>query len=173
MYGLTFFFANYDPNSTSFIVPAEIFPARLRSTCLGIFAASSNLGQLLVLLVSLSCPESRPDKNQTWIPLGLGVRNSLFVLAGCNLLGLVMSPSIPEPKGISLGVKVYNTEYDYITEKIKKEIIRLYLSSVLHSVLYMVAIYNGNKQLFYPNGTVTVLLYYWAYNIIAKYFETQ
>jgi PHS family inorganic phosphate transporter-like MFS transporter len=32
MYGFTFFFANFGPNATTFIVPAEIFPARLRST---------------------------------------------------------------------------------------------------------------------------------------------
>ncbi|KAH9301631.1 hypothetical protein KI387_013214, partial [Taxus chinensis] len=35
MYSLTFFFANFGPNITTFIVPAEIFPARLRSTCHG------------------------------------------------------------------------------------------------------------------------------------------
>ncbi|XWS15108.1 hypothetical protein CRYUN_Cryun35bG0065800 [Craigia yunnanensis] len=32
-YGLAFFFANFGPNSTTFVVPAEIFPARFRSTC--------------------------------------------------------------------------------------------------------------------------------------------
>ncbi|KAF3639669.1 putative inorganic phosphate transporter 1-4 [Capsicum annuum] len=32
LYSLTFFFANFGPNATTFIVPAEIFPARLRST---------------------------------------------------------------------------------------------------------------------------------------------
>uniref|UniRef100_J3MVE0 H(+)/Pi cotransporter n=1 Tax=Oryza brachyantha TaxID=4533 RepID=J3MVE0_ORYBR len=32
LYALTFFFANFGPNSTTFIVPAEIFPARLRAT---------------------------------------------------------------------------------------------------------------------------------------------
>ncbi|KAJ4847965.1 hypothetical protein Tsubulata_041209 [Turnera subulata] len=32
MYSLTFFFANFGPNATTFVVPAEIFPARLRST---------------------------------------------------------------------------------------------------------------------------------------------
>ncbi|CAI0628723.1 unnamed protein product [Linum tenue] len=35
MYSLTFFFANFGPNATTFVVPAEIFPARLRSTCHG------------------------------------------------------------------------------------------------------------------------------------------
>ncbi|KAL5851377.1 hypothetical protein ACOSQ3_006495 [Xanthoceras sorbifolium] len=30
MYSLTFFFANFGPNATTFVVSAEIFPARLR-----------------------------------------------------------------------------------------------------------------------------------------------
>jgi PHS family inorganic phosphate transporter-like MFS transporter len=47
LYGLTFFFANFGPNSTTFIVPAEIFPARLRSTCHGISAASGKLGAIV------------------------------------------------------------------------------------------------------------------------------
>jgi len=44
MYGFTFFFANFGPNATTFVVPAEIFPARLRSTCHGISAAPARPG---------------------------------------------------------------------------------------------------------------------------------
>ena len=47
MYSLTFFFANFGPNATTFVVPAEIFPARLRSTCHGISAASGKLGAIV------------------------------------------------------------------------------------------------------------------------------
>ncbi|KAH1096403.1 hypothetical protein J1N35_013324 [Gossypium stocksii] len=47
MYSLTFFFANFGPNATTFVVPAEIFPARLRSTCHGISAASGKAGALV------------------------------------------------------------------------------------------------------------------------------
>ncbi|KAG5587547.1 hypothetical protein H5410_047981 [Solanum commersonii] len=43
LYSLTFFFANFGPNATTFVVPAEIFPARLRSTCHGIPAACGKL----------------------------------------------------------------------------------------------------------------------------------
>lgn len=35
-------------------------------------------------------------------PTGIGVRNSLFVLAGCNLLGLLFTFLVPESKGKSL-----------------------------------------------------------------------
>lgn len=31
LYGLTFFFANFGPNSTTFVLPAELFPTRVRS----------------------------------------------------------------------------------------------------------------------------------------------
>ncbi|GJY99585.1 inorganic phosphate transporter 1-4 [Tanacetum coccineum] len=47
MYSLTFFFANFGPNTTTFVVPAEIFPARVRSTCHGISAASGKLGAIV------------------------------------------------------------------------------------------------------------------------------
>ncbi|KAI3741940.1 hypothetical protein L1987_59619 [Smallanthus sonchifolius] len=47
MYSLTFFFANFGPNTTTFVVPAEIFPARVRSTCHGISAASGKLGAMV------------------------------------------------------------------------------------------------------------------------------
>nr|GEW18547.1 putative ribonuclease H-like domain-containing protein [Tanacetum cinerariifolium] len=40
MYALTFFFANFSPNAMTFVVPDEIFLARLRFTCHGIFAAA-------------------------------------------------------------------------------------------------------------------------------------
>uniref|UniRef100_A0A251S5E7 Putative major facilitator, sugar transporter-like, Major facilitator superfamily domain protein n=1 Tax=Helianthus annuus TaxID=4232 RepID=A0A251S5E7_HELAN len=47
IYSLTFFFANFGPNATTFVVPAEIFPARFRSTCHGISAASGKLGAII------------------------------------------------------------------------------------------------------------------------------
>ncbi|CAL0299680.1 unnamed protein product [Lupinus luteus] len=47
MYSLTFFFANFGPNATTFVVPAEIFPARFRSTCHGISSASGKLGAMV------------------------------------------------------------------------------------------------------------------------------
>jgi PHS family inorganic phosphate transporter-like MFS transporter len=103
LYGLTFFFANFGPNSTTFIVPAEIFPARLRSTCHGISAASGKLGAIAGGFGFLYLAQS-PDPSKTdhgYAP-GIGVRNSLFILAGCNLLGLLFTFLVPESKGKSL-----------------------------------------------------------------------
>ncbi|XP_061375519.1 inorganic phosphate transporter 1-4 isoform X2 [Gastrolobium bilobum] len=47
LYSLTFFFANFGPNATTFVVPAEIFPARFRSTCHGISSATGKLGAMV------------------------------------------------------------------------------------------------------------------------------
>ncbi|OEL19284.1 Inorganic phosphate transporter 1-6 [Dichanthelium oligosanthes] len=103
MYGLTFFFANFGPNATTFIVPAEIFPARLRSTCHGISAASGKLGAIVGSFGFLYLAQSRdPGKTDHGYPAGIGVRDSLFLLAGCNLLGLLFTFLVPESKGKSL-----------------------------------------------------------------------
>ncbi|KAJ4778687.1 phosphate transporter 1 [Rhynchospora pubera] len=103
MYGFTFFFANFGPNSTTFIVPAEIFPARLRSTCHGISAAAGKAGAIVGSFGFLYAAQNQ-DKAKTdhGYPPGIGVRNSLFVLAACNLLGVVFTFFVPESKGKSL-----------------------------------------------------------------------
>ncbi|CAL9235307.1 unnamed protein product, partial [Arabidopsis halleri] len=67
MYSLTMFFANFGPNATTFVVLAEIFPARLRSTCHGISAAAGKANSLLMLggvnflgiVFTLLVPESK------------------------------------------------------------------------------------------------------------------
>lgn len=103
LYAFTFFFANFGPNSTTFIVPAEIFPARLRSTCHGISAAAGKAGAIIGSFGFLYAAQNQ-DKTKTdhGYPAGIGVRNSLFVLAACNLLGLMFTFLVPESKGKSL-----------------------------------------------------------------------
>ncbi|KAF8049854.1 hypothetical protein N665_2109s0004 [Sinapis alba] len=103
MYSLTFFFANFGPNATTFIVPAEIFPARFRSTCHGISAASGKVGAIVGAFGFLYLSQS-PDKDKTdaGYPPGIGVRNSLIVLGVVNLLGLLFTFLVPESKGKSL-----------------------------------------------------------------------
>uniref|UniRef100_A0A0E0K8V3 H(+)/Pi cotransporter n=1 Tax=Oryza punctata TaxID=4537 RepID=A0A0E0K8V3_ORYPU len=101
LYALTFFFANFGPNSTTFIVPAEIFPARLRSTCHGISAAAGKAGAIIGAFGFLyaSQDQHKPDAGYS---RGIGIRNALFVLAGTNFLGMLMTLLVPESKGMSL-----------------------------------------------------------------------
>ncbi|KAI9116799.1 hypothetical protein K1719_012165 [Acacia pycnantha] len=87
MYSLTFFFANFGPNSTTFIFPAEIFPARLRSTCHGISAAAGKAGATIGVLGFLFVAQSK---------------KALLILGGINLVGVLYTFLLPEPKGKSL-----------------------------------------------------------------------
>jgi MFS transporter, PHS family, inorganic phosphate transporter len=42
-----FFLANWGPNTTTFVVPAEAFPTRAKATCHGLSAASGKIGAAL------------------------------------------------------------------------------------------------------------------------------
>ncbi|XP_047044271.1 putative inorganic phosphate transporter 1-13 [Lolium rigidum] len=88
MYAFTLFFANFGPNSTTFILPTEIFPTRLRSTCNGISAAGGKCGAIIGVL---------------WFQYSqTSIRSSLLLLAGCNLVGIMFTLALPETKGMSL-----------------------------------------------------------------------
>ncbi|KAJ0956903.1 putative major facilitator, sugar transporter, major facilitator superfamily [Helianthus annuus] len=103
IYSLTFFFANFGPNATTFVVPAEIFPARLRSTCHGISAASGKLGAIVGAFGFLYLAQSKdPAKADAGYPAGIGVKNSLIVLGVINLLGTICTFLVPESNGKSL-----------------------------------------------------------------------
>ncbi|KAJ1376030.1 Phosphate permease [Sesbania bispinosa] len=90
MYSFTFFFANFGPNATTFVVPAEIFPARLRSTCHGISAAAGKAGAMVGAFGFLYAQN------------GIGVRNTLIILGVINFLGMMFTFLVPESKGKSL-----------------------------------------------------------------------
>ncbi|KAI5649552.1 hypothetical protein M9H77_35557 [Catharanthus roseus] len=103
MYSLTFFFANFGPNATTFVVPAEIFPARLRSTCHGISAAAGKAGAIIGAFGFLYAAQpSDPSKTDKGYPPGIGVKNALIVLGCVNFLGMVFTFLVPEAKGKSL-----------------------------------------------------------------------
>ncbi|XP_019456815.1 PREDICTED: inorganic phosphate transporter 1-4-like isoform X2 [Lupinus angustifolius] len=103
IYSLTFFFANFGPNATTFVVPAEIFPARFRSTCHGISSASGKLGAIVGAFGFLYLAQNK-DKSKTdaGYPAGIGVKNSLIVLGVVNILGFFFTFLVPEPNGKSL-----------------------------------------------------------------------
>ncbi|KAK7355922.1 hypothetical protein VNO80_15186 [Phaseolus coccineus] len=103
IYSLTFFFANFGPNATTFVVPAEIFPARFRSTCHGISSASGKLGAIVGSFGFLYLAQNQdPRKTDAGYPAGIGVRNSLLVLGVVNILGFICTFMVPEAKGRSL-----------------------------------------------------------------------
>lgn len=103
LYALTFFFANFGPNVTTFIVPAELFPARLRSTCHGISAAAGKAGAILgafgFLYAAQGQHEGEPEPGYSQ---GIGLKNTFLVLSLISVLGFFMTFLVPETKGRSL-----------------------------------------------------------------------
>lgn len=47
LYALTFFFSNFGPNTTTFLLPVEAFPTPLRATCHGFSAAMGKVGAIV------------------------------------------------------------------------------------------------------------------------------
>ncbi|KAL4558674.1 hypothetical protein LXL04_036875 [Taraxacum kok-saghyz] len=112
MYSFTFFFANFGPNSTTFIVPAEIFPARLRSTCHGISAASGKLGAIVGAFGFLYLAQDKKKPDVGYSP-GIGVKNALIMLGVVNFLGVLFTLLVPEAKGKSLEEMSGENDDDY------------------------------------------------------------
>eukprot|EP00850_Spirogloea_muscicola_P020858 SM000229S07494 [mRNA] locus=s229:27820:31480:+ [translate_table: standard] len=104
MYSLTFFFSNWGPNATTFILPAEVFPARFRSTAHGMSAAAGKFGSIVgtygFLYASQSTHTAHTDRGY---PTGIGLPATLGILAAVSLIGTIISIFLtPETKGRSL-----------------------------------------------------------------------
>ena len=79
VYGLTFFFSNFGPNSTTFILPAETFPAHMRTTMNGFSAAMGKLGATLGTAAFKSMQSA------------VGVDGTMVACAVVSLLGLIVT----------------------------------------------------------------------------------
>ncbi|KAI3696018.1 hypothetical protein L1987_79026 [Smallanthus sonchifolius] len=79
LYGLTLFFSNFGPNTTTFIVPAELFPARFRATCHGISGAVGKVGAIIGTVGYIWASRDPPH--------GLGVSNTFAAMGGVCVLG--------------------------------------------------------------------------------------
>ncbi|KAI8670610.1 hypothetical protein NCS57_00533100 [Fusarium keratoplasticum] len=84
IYVLAQFFFNFGPNTTTFIVPGEVFPTRYRSTSHGISAASGKIGSIIGQgAISILRTHGATDKNEApWMDHVLEIY-ALFMLLGC------------------------------------------------------------------------------------------
>mmetsp|Transcript_7564 Transcript_7564/g.7500 ORF Transcript_7564/g.7500 Transcript_7564/m.7500 type:complete len:567 (+) Transcript_7564:13-1713(+) len=94
LYVLCQFFQNFGPNTTTFIVPGEVFPTRYRSSAHGISAASGKVGAIIAqtcigTLINHGC--SADDKN-CFLP------HVMEIFALFMLIGIFTSLLIPETK---------------------------------------------------------------------------
>lgn len=95
LYVLCQFFFNFGPNSTTFIVPGEVFPTRYRSTSHGISAASGKVGAILaqVLIGPLRVRGNPTKENPSpWLNHVM----QIFALFMC--CGIFTTLLIPETK---------------------------------------------------------------------------
>ncbi|XP_076932440.1 putative inorganic phosphate transporter 1-9 [Bidens hawaiensis] len=83
LYGLTFFFSNFGPNTTTFIVPAELFPARFRATCHGISGAVGKVGAIIGTIGFLWASREPPH--------GFGVSHTLTAMGAVCVLGFFVT----------------------------------------------------------------------------------
>ncbi|KAJ7352612.1 phosphate permease [Mycena albidolilacea] len=94
LYCLTNFFQNFGPNTTTFVIPGEIFPTRYRSTGHGISAASGKLGAI-VAQVGFSRMVNIGGTNKF-------VKHIIEILAFFMLTGIFSTLLLPETKQQSL-----------------------------------------------------------------------
>ncbi|KAI3517708.1 hypothetical protein L1887_16925 [Cichorium endivia] len=93
LYGLTFFFANFGPNSTTFVLPAELFPTRVRSTCHAMSAAAGKAGAM-VGAFGIQTYTLKGDRHK--------IKKAMIILAVTNMLGFFCTFLVTETKGRSL-----------------------------------------------------------------------
>lgn len=90
LFGATYWFAEFGPNTTTFVYPAEIFPVRVRTTSHGVAAAAGKVGAFVGTYVLTAV-----------LPVA-GLARASLLPAGVCLLGLLATLLLPEPKGRSL-----------------------------------------------------------------------
>jgi len=92
LYGISYFFTEFGPNTTTFIYPAEIFPVEVRTTGHGISAGAGKMGAFAGAFLF-------PDMlASSW-----GVRGAEIVAAVVAAAGLLITVALlPEPRGRSL-----------------------------------------------------------------------
>ncbi|KAF8701439.1 hypothetical protein HU200_033604 [Digitaria exilis] len=93
LHALTLFFASFGPNCTTFVLAAELFPARLCSTCHAISAASGMAGAITTAYAV---------QNLNLTGSMITIKKAIIMLAITNFLGFFMTFLIPETMGRSL-----------------------------------------------------------------------
>jgi MFS transporter, PHS family, inorganic phosphate transporter len=90
VYGVSYFFTEFGPNMTTFVMPSELYPVTMRATGHGISAGVGKLGAFIgVFLFPLL---------SGWF----GLRGTLLLTAAVSALGFALTLVLPEPAGRSL-----------------------------------------------------------------------
>jgi PHS family inorganic phosphate transporter-like MFS transporter len=90
VYGVSYFFTEFGPNMTTFVLPSELYPVTMRTTGHGISAGIGKLGAFIGVFLFPVLQSS------------LGLRGTLLLTAGVAVLGFALTLVLPEPAGLSL-----------------------------------------------------------------------
>jgi MFS transporter, PHS family, inorganic phosphate transporter len=90
VYGVSYFFTEFGPNMTTFVLPSELFPVSMRTTGHGISAGIGKLGAFIGVFLFPVLQSS------------MGLRGTLLLTGGVSVLGLALTLVLPEPAGRSL-----------------------------------------------------------------------
>ena len=85
VYGVSYFFTEFGPNMTTFVMPSEVFPVTMRR-----HRARHLGGHRQARRVHRRVPVPRPADS-------LGLRGTLLLTAGVSVLGLLLTRVLPEP----------------------------------------------------------------------------
>jgi MFS transporter, PHS family, inorganic phosphate transporter len=103
LFGVSYFFTEFGPNTTTFIYPAELFPTEVRTTGHGISAGAGKLGAFAGAFLF-------PD----FLASSIGLAGAMIIAGVVATLGLLVTMvTLPEPRGKSLEEL---TEYAYAEE---------------------------------------------------------
>jgi MFS family permease len=85
IFGLSYFFVQFGPNMTTFVLPSEVFPVKARTTGHGIAAGIGKLGAFIGVFLVPALQKS------------IGLRLMLIVSAGSAICGAALTLLLPEP----------------------------------------------------------------------------
>jgi len=92
LYGISYFFTEFGPNTTTFIYPAELFPVDVRTTGHGISAGAGKLGAFAGAFLFPDC-----------LAVTLGRNRAMFIAGAVAAIGMLLTiTTLPETKGKSL-----------------------------------------------------------------------
>jgi PHS family inorganic phosphate transporter-like MFS transporter len=103
IFGFSYLFTEFGPNTTTFVLPSELFPVEMRTTGHGIAAGIGKFGAFVgVFLV--------PQLQNRY-----GLRGMLVVAGIAALLGALLTLSLPEPARRSLDEISHHETFEHTT----------------------------------------------------------
>ena len=90
VYGISYFFTEFGPNVTTFVLAGELYPVSVRATGHGISAGIGKFGAFIGVFLFPILQKS------------LDLRVTLLLTAGVSALGLLLTLVLPEPAGRNL-----------------------------------------------------------------------